>query len=74
MRNGLALCKLHHWAFDTGWLAVSDDYEILAKDVPEKEGYYEFKQLEGDILHLPNNEDAEPHPMSLEQHREIHGF
>ncbi|TQR22565.1 hypothetical protein C9J85_12745 [Haloferax sp. wsp5] len=19
MRNGIALCKLHHWAFDNGW-------------------------------------------------------
>ncbi|WP_244531481.1 HNH endonuclease [Halogranum amylolyticum] len=35
-RNGLALCKLHHWAFDSGWLAVSDDYEILVKDVPSE--------------------------------------
>jgi len=74
VRNGLALCKLHHWAFDAGWLAVSDDYEILVKDASDSEGYYEFKQLEDDILHLPENEDAEPHPMFLEQHREIHGF
>lgn len=74
VRNGLALCKLHHWAFDTGWLAVSNEYEILVKDAPDKEGYYEFKQVEGDTLHLPDNEDAEPHPMFLEQHREIHGF
>lgn len=74
VRNGLALCKLHHWAFDTGWLAVSDDYEILVKDVPDKEGYYEFKQLDGDTLRLPENEDAEPHPMFLKRHREIHGF
>ena len=74
VRNGLALCKLHHWAFDTGWLGVSDDYEILVKDAPDREGYYELKQLEGDRLHLPENEDAEPHPMFLEQHREIHGF
>ena len=74
VRNGLALCKLHHWAFDVGWLAASDDYEILVKDAPDREGYYELKQLEGDRLHLPENEDAEPHPMFLEQHREIHGF
>lgn len=74
VRNGLALCKLHHWAFDAGWLAVSDDYEILVKDVPDRDGYYEFKQLEGDTLHLPDNADAEPHPMFLEQHRKLHEF
>lgn len=74
VRNGLALCKLHHWAFDAGWLAVSNDYEILVKDAPDCEGYYEFKQLEGDTLHLPDNADAEPHPMFLEQHRKLHEF
>jgi len=74
VRNGLALCKLHHWAFDTGWLAVSNDYKILVKDAPDCEGYYEFKQLEGDHLHLPDNDDAEPHPMFLEQHRKLHEF
>ena len=61
-------------AFDTGWLAVRDDYKILVKDAPDREGYYEFKQLEDDTLHLPDNDDSEPHPMFLEQHRELHGF
>lgn len=74
VRNGIALCKLHHWAFDNGWLAISDEYEILVKDAPDRDGYYEFKQLEGDTLHLPDNDEAEPHPIFLEQHRDIHGF
>lgn len=74
VRNGIALCKLHHWAFDTGWLAISNEYEILVKDAPDREGYYEFKQLEGDTLQLPETDDAEPHSMFLEQHREIYGF
>lgn len=74
IRNGLALCKLHHWAFDTGWLAVNDNYEILVEDASDREGYYEFKQLEADTLYLPENDNAEPHPMFLERHREMHGF
>lgn len=74
VRNGIALCKLHHWAFDTGWLAISDEYEILVKDASERDGYYQFKQREGDTLHLPDNDEAKPHPMFLEHHREIHGF
>jgi len=28
-RNGLALCKNHHWGFDTGAFGVSDDYRIV---------------------------------------------
>lgn len=27
--NGLALCKLHHWAFDTGLLSINDQYRLL---------------------------------------------
>lgn len=74
VRNGLALCKLHHWAFDNGWLAVSDDYELLVKDVPEREGYYEFKQLEGNTLVFPESLDVPPDRVYLEAHRELHDF
>ncbi|WP_233255291.1 HNH endonuclease [Haloplanus rallus] len=74
VRNGVALCRLHHWAFDTGWLAFTDDHEILVKDVPEREGYYEFKQLEGNSLVLPEEGGVEPHPTYLQEHRELHGF
>lgn len=74
VRNGVALCRLHHWAFDTGWLAFTDDHEILVKDVPEREGYYEFKQLDGNSLVLPEEGGVEPHPTYLQEHRELHGF
>lgn len=74
VQNGLALCKLHHWAFDNGWLSVSDDYEILVKEAPDRDGYYEFKQLEGKRLKLPDNDAVMPAPMYLEQHRELKGF
>ncbi|WP_338742384.1 HNH endonuclease [Haloplanus salilacus] len=74
VRNGITLCRLHHWAFDTGWLAFTDDHEILVKDVPEREGYYEFKQLEGDSLILPTDGGVEPHPTYLREHRDLHGF
>lgn len=74
VRNGLTLCKLHHWAFDAGWLAISDDYEILVKEAPNREGYYEFKQLTGSTIQLPERHDAEPHPMFLREHRRLNGF
>lgn len=74
VRNGLALCKLHHWAFDTGWLAISDELKILTKDAPNRDGYYEFKQLEGDLIRLPERSDAEPHPIFLREHRQLNEF
>jgi len=26
--NGVALCHLHHWAFDVGWFTILDDFHI----------------------------------------------
>jgi putative restriction endonuclease len=74
VRNGIALCKLHHWAFDSGWLSLSDEHEILVKEAPNRNGYYEFKQLQCDLLQLPAEEELSPHPIFLEGHRRIHGF
>ncbi len=74
VRNGIALCKLHHWAFDSGWLSFTDDHEIMVAEAPDKNGYHELKRLEGQSLHLPEKEDLHPRPMFLEEHREIHGF
>ncbi|WP_209309519.1 HNH endonuclease [Haloarcula amylovorans] len=73
-RNGLALCKLHHWAFDTGWLAVSDDYTLLVAAAPKRDGYHEFKQLEDSQIRQPANEELAPHRLFLQQHRELHDF
>ena len=32
-RNGLALCKRHHWAFDKGMLGIDDDRKIVVPSV-----------------------------------------
>ncbi len=28
-RNGISLCKNHHWGFDAGWFTATADYKIL---------------------------------------------
>ncbi|WP_336360308.1 HNH endonuclease [Haladaptatus sp. ZSTT2] len=71
-RNGIALCRLHHWAFDSGWLSISDDYEVLVRDEPGCEGYHEFKQYEGETVGLPTDTRATPSVEALQKHREIH--
>lgn len=74
VHNGVTLCRLHHWAFDAGWIAFTDDYEIMVKDAPEREGYYEFKQLEGNSLVFPEESSVRPHPDFVAKHRDRHGF
>lgn len=72
-RNGMALCRLHHWAFDNGWLAVDDDYRIIVADAehPEED---EFQRLAGKKLTLPKEEDKRPALKYIREHRKLHGF
>lgn len=75
VRNGIALCRLHHWAFDVGWLSITNDFRLLVRDKEEREGYDEFAPLKGrELEYLPDERRHQPHPKFLEQHREIHGF
>jgi len=60
IRNGLALCRLHHWAFDNGWLGLTVDRRITVSDLPGTDGYDDFAPLDGTRLHLPD--DARKYP------------
>ncbi len=78
--NGLALCRLHHWAFDVGWFTLEDNFKILAsrkiKDLSSdfgKLGNYDFMgQLSQENLRisLPEEQGIYPHPNALKWHRE----
>jgi hypothetical protein len=78
--NGLALCRLHHWAFDVGWFALEDNFKILAsrkiQDLSAdfgKLGNYDFMgQLSKENLKisLPKEQDIYPHPNAIKWHRE----
>jgi hypothetical protein len=78
--NGLALCRLHHWAFDVGWFTLEDNYRILTsgriKDLPAdfgKLGNYDFLEqlsLMNLIISLPKDQDIYPHPIAIKWHRE----
>lgn len=74
VRNGLAHCRLHHWAFDSGLLAINDEYEVLVYEAPHRDGYEEFTELAGSQIQLPDDADAAPVRKYLEMHRELHDF
>ncbi|MFC7137985.1 HNH endonuclease [Halobaculum litoreum] len=72
--NGIGLCKLHHWAFDAGWFAISDDNEVIvgySDEVPTPDGVLEF---EGHKIELPSEEGKSPSELFLREHRKLHGF
>lgn len=78
--NGLALCHLHHWAFDVGWFTLQDDFKIqVSKQANSlfseygKMGNYDFIRglLEKNYrIFLPSKNENYPHPNAIRWHRE----
>lgn len=71
-RNGLALCHTHHWAFDAGIFALSDDYAILLGSAVQGSDSKNFSllEMEGKTILLPTNEILQPHTDAIKWHRE----
>jgi len=75
LRNGIALCKLHHWAFDKGLFSIRDDYSIIVEN--RIKGDYNYKEIccfENRKIKSPKEKEFSPHPVFLKGHRKIHGF
>lgn len=71
-RNGLALCKNHHWMFDVYLLTVQPDYRIKLSSWLKEEGGKIESTLAWDqkeIL-LPNNRRFLPDEKALKDHNE----
>lgn len=72
--NGISLCKLHHWAFDNGWIAIDDEYIIKICDTPDVAGYDDFIQYSNKKMSLPDKKCHHPKQKYLKYHRQMHGF
>lgn len=63
--NGLALCKLHHAAFDGFFFAVTPDYRVVvrASILAESDGpmlVVGLQQIDGSTIVLPTRQDHRP--------------
>jgi len=75
LRNGICLCFLHHWAFDTGWFSINDDHRIIIrKGIPKNKEYENIFKWENGRINLPKNKKIWPHSVFLNASRRIHGF
>jgi putative restriction endonuclease len=70
-RNGLALCRTHHWAFDTGIFTLSDNYEVILSPVVKEADSHNFLllEMEGKAVLLPSNEILQPNSDAIRWHR-----
>jgi putative restriction endonuclease len=71
VQNGLALCCLHHKAFDRGALGVSADLRLLVSadlygGEPTREWFIRFK---GEKLRAPHSAALRPEERFLAWHR-----
>ena len=75
LRNGLCLCRLHHWAFDVGWMTLTDELRVLVgEDVPADEGYDLIRRFHDQPILAPLRSDFKPHHVFVQAHRRLHGF
>lgn len=68
--NGLALCKLHHAAFDRFFFAVRPDYRIEVRPgiLAESDGpmlVVGLQQIQGQLIHVPADRRQRPDPDRL---------
>jgi putative restriction endonuclease len=71
-RNGLSLCRTHHWMFDKLMLTIRDDYSIrLSYWVERNENRVEETvELKNNQILLPKNERYLPSSEALLHHNE----
>jgi hypothetical protein len=71
-RNGLALSKSVHWAFDQGIFTISDQYEVIIHPEARRASANAFPLLETDRkrIHLPSDPAYHPHQDALAWHRQ----
>ncbi len=78
--NGIALCRLHHWAFDFGWFTVENDFTIRVSSkinsLPSDYGKmndYDFIRTassQNAKINLPKRKEIYPHVSAITWHRE----
>jgi hypothetical protein len=71
-RNGIALSKSAHWAFDRGIFTISDQYEIIVNPKVASASVANFPAMELDRrpIQLPADPYYRPHPDALAWHKQ----
>ena len=72
IRNGMSLCKSHHWAFDTGLISVNEAYEVIVSRSMTEQGPIAsmLTELRNKPIWLPNEPEHRPAQDALTWHRE----
>jgi putative restriction endonuclease len=75
VRNGIGLCRRHHWAFDVGWMTIADDHSVRVRsDLPPDEDYQFIGDFAGRPIAVPPEPALRPHALFLRAHRSLRLF
>ena len=71
VRNGISLCKLHHWAFDTGLISLNEIYRVIISQLTKEQGPIEWMlaELQDKPIRLPESDRFYPAQDALSWHR-----
>ncbi|HEK0408253.1 TPA: HNH endonuclease [Proteus mirabilis] len=72
INNGLALCALHHSAFDMGAISIDDNMKLLVSSGVNGNQMVEqlFWQFSNKVIGLPKNIKGHPKDTFIHWHRE----
>lgn len=65
--NGIALCRDMHWAFDKGFITISDDFTIIVHDEMQNSILMEYSNKK---IFIPADPYFQPEKKFLKHHRE----
>lgn len=77
VRNGILLCANHHRMFDSGWIAITEDYHIEYADIELAEGPYSAAdkavgpELHGARMRVPARKALLPNPALIRRRRAL---
>lgn len=70
-RNGLSLCKSHHWLYDSLMITVRDDYSVEISPWLEKDGNsLDFQSIKEKQIIMPEDKNLRPSTIALDHHYE----
>ena len=71
--NGISLCPLHHWAFDTGLYSFTDKYEVIVSKTLSNQNDADglIIKLRNGKLALPQQKEYRPDREAIEWHRDF---
>ena len=72
VQNGLALCKIHHAAFDSNFLGITPSYEIRIREdlMDEVDGpmlKHGLQEMNNAKIFVPRKSTSRPDPIRLEE-------